>query len=174
MPDPTLAAVLDSLRVRVTRVLPAQIRAALEPLTDEELWWRPNEHANSAGNLVLHVAGSLNHYLNHLIGGHAYTRDRDAEFAERRQIPKVDVLWVFNEMVANAERTFDGLTLERLAGPATDLERYTLLIEEVINAAIHMANHAGQIVWIAKALHEGALHETWMKTHKHEGGWKRG
>ena len=37
----------------------------------------------------------------------------------------------------------------------------------------HLANHTGQIVWIAKMLHEGALNEVWMRAHKREGAWKR-
>jgi hypothetical protein len=173
MPQDALPPVLASLRARITRVLPAQVRTALESLSDEELWWRPNEKSNSAGNLVIHLAGSLNHYLNFLIGGIDYARDREGEFAERRQIPKAEVLRIFDDMLANAEKTFDGITVERLAGPSTDPERYDLLVEELINMAVHVATHTGQIIWIAKMLHEGSIRETWMKAHKHEGGWKR-
>jgi uncharacterized damage-inducible protein DinB len=175
MPDTAetaLSATLASVRVRVTRVLPAQVRKAVETLSDEELWWRPNETSNSAGNLVLHLAGSLNEYLNRRIGGIDYSRDRDAEFAERRHLPRDEVLRIFDDMVEKAERTFDSLTLERLGDPSTDPERYTLLVEELINVLTHIANHTGQIVWIAKMLHDGAIRETWMKSHKHEGGWR--
>ena len=43
---------LDALRTRITRVFPAQIRGAMAPLADEQIWWRPNEKSNSIGNLV--------------------------------------------------------------------------------------------------------------------------
>jgi uncharacterized damage-inducible protein DinB len=170
--DDVLAATLASLRARITRVLPAQIRAALETLSDDDLWWRPNEKSNSAGNLVLHVSGSMNEYLNRRIGGFDYARDRDAEFAERRPLPKAEVLAIFDDMVAKATETLEALPLARLGEPATDPERYSLLIEELINITTHLSTHTGQIVWIAKALHEGALHEAWMRAHKHQGGWK--
>jgi len=167
--SPTLAA----LRVRITRVFPAQVRAAVDSVTDEQLWWRPNEKSNSIGNLVLHLSGSLNHYLNRNIGGTTYERDRDAEFSERGPMDRARLMGIFDEMVANAEKTFDKLTPERLAGPSSEPERYSYLVEDLINITTHLADHTGQIVWIAKMLHEGALDEIWMRAHKRQGAWKR-
>lgn len=165
-------ATLEALRVRVTRVLPMQVHAALETLSDEQIWWRPNEGSNSVGNLVLHLCGSLNHYLNHAIGSMPYSRDRDGEFAFRGPLPKSDLLSRFDEMVTNAEKTFAGLSSDRLAGPTADPERYTFLVEDLVNVTTHLATHVGQIVWIAKMLNEGSVHETWMRSHKHGGAWK--
>ena len=164
---------LAALRTRITRVFPAQIRAAIEPLTDEQLWWRPNEKSNSIANLVLHLTGSLNHFLNRNLGGLAYERDRPAEFAERTMIPRADLLARFDEMVKNAERTFDGLTPDSLGAPSPEPTMHSLVVEDLINAATHMSTHMGQIVWIAKMLNEDALSEVWMKTHRAEGAWKK-
>jgi hypothetical protein len=75
-------------------------------------------------------------------------------------------------MVAKAEKTFQSLTPERLGEPSTEPKMYTLVIEELIGVATHVATHTGQIVWIAKMLKEGALDEVWMRTHKRLGGWK--
>ena len=41
------SSTLEALRVRITQVLPAQVRAAAEKLTEEQMWWRPNEKSNS-------------------------------------------------------------------------------------------------------------------------------
>ncbi|HYH08262.1 MAG TPA: DinB family protein [Thermoanaerobaculia bacterium] len=163
---------LNALRARITRVFPAQIRAAVQPLTDEQLWWRPNEESNSVGNVLLHLTGSLNYYLARNLGEIPYERDRAAEFAERRAIPKNDVLAMFEDMVSRAERTFDSLTPERLAGPSPEPTMHTLAVEDLVNVAAHLAFHAGQIVWIAKMFDGSAVHETWIKTHRHEGAWK--
>jgi uncharacterized damage-inducible protein DinB len=170
--DELASTALAALTVRITRVFPAQIRASLEKLTDDEIWWRPNEGANSAGNLVLHLTGSLNHYLNRNIGGLPYDRNREAEFAERRQIPRAELLSLFEAMVANAIKTLDKVDSATLGGPSTDPERNNFLIEDLISIVSHVATHTGQIVWITKMLEEGSLRELWMKTHKHEGGWK--
>jgi uncharacterized damage-inducible protein DinB len=166
--DPHL---LTFIRLRITKIFPEQVRRSVAALTDDQLWWRPNESSNSAGNLVLHLAGSLNHYLNRNLGGFDYDRNREAEFAERRQIPRAELLAIFDDMVANAEKTFDGLTLASLDEPSAEPERYASRAEDLLAVLTHFASHAGQIMWIAKMLQDGALDELWMKTHKHLGGW---
>ena len=171
MSDP-LPYLLASLRARVTKVFPAQIRECLARLDDEQIWWRPNETSNSIGNLVLHLTGSLNHYLNRAIGGFDYNRDRAAEFAERKHLPKAELLAAFDDMVSRAEQTFDALTLERLGDPSPEPKMYTLVVEDLVSITSHIANHTGQILWITKMLKDGALDEVWMKTHKRLGGWK--
>jgi len=163
---------LEALRVRITRILPGQIRAAVEPLTDQEIWWRPNEKSNSIGNLILHVSGSLNHYLNRNIGGIPFERDRDAEFAARGAVPKAELMAIFDDMVARSDRTLSALAPSRLTDPSTDPERLTWLVEDLISIVTHLSTHTGQILWIAKSLREGELNEVWMRTHKRLGGWK--
>lgn len=163
---------LNALRTRITRVFPAQVRAAIQALSDEQLWQRPNEQSNSIGNLVLHLTGSLNHYLNRNIGGIDYARDRAAEFAERRTIPKDELLALFDDMVSKAARTFDSLTPEKLEGPSPEPAMHTLVIEDLLNVAMHLATHTGQIVWIAKMYDGGAIDEVWIKSHRREGAWK--
>ena len=167
----TLQAVLSSIRVRVTKIFPEQIRACIEQLTDEQIWWRPNEKSNSVGNLVIHLSGSLNHYLNFLVGKVEYNRNRDAEFAERRHIPKKELLAIFNDMVAKAEKTFDGITTERLSSPSPEPKMYTILVEDLLGIVTHVSTHTGQILWITKMQREGGLDDVWIKTHKDLGGW---
>lgn len=163
---------LEALRVRIARVLPAQVRAAVEKLDDAQIWWRPNEKSNSVGNLVLHLSGSLNHYLNRNLGGLDYNRDRDAEFAARGPMPRQQLMAIFDDMVAKAEQTLAKVTPEGLTGPSTDPERNTYLIEDLIGILTHVSTHTGQILWITKMLREGALDELWMRTHKRH-GWRQ-
>src|ERR1043166_9625347 len=137
MADAIAAAVLDSLRARITAVFPAQIRQCVEALDDEQIWWRPNEGENSVGNIVLHVCGSLNHYLNRLVGGFDYHRDREAEFAERRHLPKAELLQIFDDMVAKAEQTFNALTPERLGDPSPEPTMNKLVVNDLIGVAVH-------------------------------------
>ncbi|SRR6266852_723074 len=163
--------VLTSLRARITGIFPAQIRTCIEQLDDDQIWWRPNETSNSVGNLVLHLSGSLNHYLNFDIGGCEYHRDRAAEFAERRHVPKEELLAMFNDMVVKAEKTFEGVSVERLSSPSPEPKMYTLLVEDLLTIGIHVSNHTGQIIWITKMLREGAIDDVWIRTHKQLGGW---
>ena len=166
MNDQTLTTALDALRTRIVKVLPAEVRDCLALLDDEQIWWRPNEQSNSIGNIVLHVSGSLNYYLNRDLGGIDYDRNREAEFAERRTIPKAELLAIFDDMVAKAEKTFDGLTLERLGDVSTEPKMHKSVIEDVLNIAVHLANHVGQILWITKMLRGDEVKELWMAAHK--------
>ena len=172
MNDQTLTTALTALKARVTKVLPAEVRDCVALLDDEQIWWRPNEQSNSVGNIILHVSGSLNHYLNRNIGGIDYDRDRAAEFAERRTIPKAELLAIFDDMVAKAEQTFDALTLERLGDASPEPKMHASVIEDLINVAVHFSNHAGQIVWITKMLRGDAVDEVWIRAHK-ENVWRR-
>ena len=167
-----LESALDSLRVRVTKVLPEQVRDCLGMLDEEQIWWRPNEQSNSIGNIVIHISGSLNHYLNRNIGGFEYTRDRDAEFAERRHIPKDELRAIFDGMISQAEKTFDALTLERLGDPSPEPRMQRLVVDDLIAITSHFANHTGQVVWITKMLAGGAVDEVWIRAHK-EFAWPR-
>ncbi len=170
--DP-LAATLAAMRNRITGVFPVQVREAIGKLTDEQLWWRPNEDSNSVGNLVLHLTGSLNHFLNRNLGGIAYDRNREQEFAERRTIPRAELLAMFDEMVANGAKTLDGITVERLGDPSPEQKMYDLVVEDLVSIVAHFATHTGQILWIAKMLSGGGLDDVWMRAHRDEGGWKK-
>jgi hypothetical protein len=168
-----LSITLAALRSRITRALPAQVREAAGKLTDEQLWWRPNDASNSVGNLILHVTGSLNHYLNRNLGGVAYDRDRAAEFSERGPVPREELLARFEAMVSAAERTFDGLTPERLGQPSPEPKMHAIVIEDVVSVGVHLATHVGQIVWVAKMLTGGSLDDVWMRSHRDGGAWPR-
>lgn len=164
---------LTALRLRITRVFPAQVRAAVGALDDEQIWWRPNDSSNSIGNLILHLTGSINLYLNHNMGTLAFERNRAAEFAERRGGTREELLQGFNSMVAHAETTFAGMDAATLSAPSPEPDKYELLVEDLISVAVHLATHTGQIVWIAKMLQEGSLHETWIHAHREHAGWQK-
>ena len=161
----TINSAIASLRTRIALVYPKEIRDCLELLDDQQIWWRPNEQSNSIGNIVLHISGSLNHYLNRNLGGIEYDRDRGAEFAERRQIPKADLLAGLDDMVANAEKTLAALDIDKLAEPSPVPKMHNLVIDDVINIAVHLANHTGQIVWITKMLRGSVVGELWDRAH---------
>src|ERR1700753_2099500 len=104
---------LDTFRQRITKIIPMQIRECVEQFDEEQLWWRPNEQANSVGNLVLHVSGSTRHYLSHLLGGLDYTRDRPAEFAERGPVPKAQLLSIFDQVISEAAQVLASFDTSR-------------------------------------------------------------
>ena len=158
---------LKALRRRITEILPAQIRECVEQLSEEQLWWRPNEQSNSVGNLTLHLSGSMRHYLSRSIGGLDYKRNRPAEFSERGPLPKDQVLSIFDETIEQARRVLNDFDTSRFLDETEEPDYYFTLFEQLLGIAIHIATHAGQIVFITKMLKEGSLDELWIRAHKH-------
>src|SRR5688572_6230951 len=111
--DPLL---LQHLTHRLVNEFPPQVERCLEVLDEEDLWWRPHDQSNAVGNLVLHLSGSNRHFLEHVIGGEPFVRDREAEFGARGR-SKAEVLQIWSDVVRRVEKVLRGLTPERLMQP---------------------------------------------------------
>ena len=61
-PDPGRAFIERSRRFFTRDYLP-RIRGAVGKLSQEDVWWRPNEASNSVGNLLLHLAGDARQWI---------------------------------------------------------------------------------------------------------------
>lgn len=81
-----------------------RIRRCLESLTEEQIWWRPNEASNSTGNLLLHLNGNMRQWIPAPLGGIPNTRDRDAEFAEPRQLDTTTVRSALDQTLKEFDR----------------------------------------------------------------------
>lgn len=70
----------------------SKIQEELGLYQNEEAIWKTSEGiSNSAGNLALHVAGNLQHFIGSVLGGSGYVRQREAEFSSKN-VPLADVL----------------------------------------------------------------------------------
>ncbi len=157
MPDTVDAFLLQHITTRLVAEFPPQVERCLEVLSEDDLWWRPHELSNAVGNLVLHVAGSNRHFLEHVIGGAPGIRDRDAEFAARGGPSKADVLNVWTDVTARVDAVLRTLTPDRLVQPTSD--RNKSVAEVLMHVTHHNAFHIGQIVWITKLRRPGTIHE---------------
>lgn len=153
------AEFLQMVRSRLLDEFPGQIRACLDAMSEDDLWWRPNDQANAAGNLVLHLAGSNQFYLGHAIGGGPDMRDRDAEFGARGERSKADVFAVYGSARATVQRVLDTLTPARLVDTSMATGRSSSFARLLMHVTHHNALHIGQIVWVTKLRRPGALHE---------------
>ena len=68
------------------------VRREVEAYPDErQLWQEVPGLPNTAGTLVLHLAGNIRHFIGARLGGDGYVRDRAAEFA-RRDVSRAELL----------------------------------------------------------------------------------
>jgi hypothetical protein len=51
--------------------------------SDDALWRLADGIGNSGGNLGLHLAGNINHFIGAVLGNTGYIRDRDLEFSDK-------------------------------------------------------------------------------------------
>ena len=159
MDAPLDAEFLEIVRSRLLNEYPRQIRTCLDALTEDEVWWRPNDQANAVGNLVLHLAGSNQYYLGHAIGGGADVRDRDAEFGARGGRSKAEVLRVYDDARATVQRVLDTLRPSRLVETTNATGRSSSFARILLHVTHHNALHIGQIIWVTKLRQPGALQE---------------
>jgi len=164
--DEVGASFIKEARRRLCHHFPAMVRACLDALSDEDLWWRPNEAANSVGNLVLHMCGSSRHFVGRGIAGGDYRRDRPAEFAERGPIARSELVAVLETTVQETARALDGLDPARLREVVTTVGDEQTVQYLVSRTSHHWAVHTGQVVYITKLRKPGALVELWDQTLK--------
>jgi hypothetical protein len=136
----------DNLRRVIVRDLETLLDEICAYPDEKDLWACPPGVANSTGTLALHMAGNLRHYIGAQLGGIAFVRDRDAEFADRGA-SREDL----KQKIMGAIDAVDG-TLRRLDDHTLEGE-YPLEVGGVrlptglflIHLATHLAFHLGQV-----------------------------
>jgi uncharacterized damage-inducible protein DinB len=157
-------AVIEDTRKRLVEAYPTQIREALGALGEEQIWWRPNPGSNSVGNLVLHLVGSSRHFLGRGLGGSDYVRDRTAEFAEQGPMPTAQLHRRLDEAVRETAQVLEDLDPGALTRVSSTAGEPHTVLALLLRVAHHWAVHTGQIVYVAKSVHEGSIDELWRRT----------
>lgn len=122
----------------------------LRQLTDEQIWWRPNDQMNAAGNIVLHVCGNLRQWIVVNLTGQPDDRDRPAEFACREPIAGETLIAKLTATVDQAKAAIEG---------AEDAEllrvRFVQVAEctgmgAVWHSVSHLEGHAQEMIYITR------------------------
>ena len=124
----------------------------VEPLTHEQIWWRPNEASNSIGNLLLHLNGNVYQWLVASFNRAQDERIRPAEFSERALIPASVLLKKLGATLDRASEVLSRLTAEELAAPMEVQGYHVTGLDAVYQVVEHFGLHYGQILYIAKML----------------------
>jgi hypothetical protein len=109
-PSSLHAAFLQFSREKLVEQYWRRLRTCVESLTDEQVWWRPNEASNSIGNLILHLNGNVRQWLVASFRGPDDTRNRLAEFSQREAIPATALLKTLGATLAEASDVLNSLT----------------------------------------------------------------
>jgi uncharacterized damage-inducible protein DinB len=129
-----------------------RLRSTVETLTEEQLWWRPNQASNSIGNLLLHLNGNVRQWLLASFNHRDDHRNRPAEFAEKSGGPVADLLARLSATMEETAELLSRLTEENLVAPMNIQGYHVTGLEAVYHVVEHFGMHYGQIVYIVKTL----------------------
>ena len=126
----------------------------VEAFPDDAALWRTLPGiANSAGNLALHVAGNLRHFVGVVLGGMGYQRQRELEFS-RREGTRAEIAAELEAAAREVEAGLAALTEEALAAPYPQavMGLQPATGRWLLHLEAHLAFHLGQAGYLRRAL----------------------
>jgi len=134
-----------------------RLRACVESLSDEQIWWRPNAASNSIGNLVLHLNGNMRQWLVDSFNREQDRRDRPAEFAAEGGLSGADLMGKLGATVDEGLAVLDRLTEAELTAEY-EIQGYRVTgLDAVYQVIEHFGLHYGQIAYVTKMLRDQDL-----------------
>src|SRR5262245_12236340 len=127
-----------------------KIAKCVGALREEDVWWRSSETENSAGNLLLHLAGNVRQWIISGMGGAADARERPKEFAARGGMTKQEAFGRLQETVAEACAVLRRLDESDLMADKTIQGFGRTGLAAVFHVVEHFSYHTGQIAFITK------------------------
>jgi uncharacterized damage-inducible protein DinB len=171
-PDPACDIFLEFSRNKLLNQYWPRLRKAVEPLSQEQIWWRPNAASNSIGNLVLHLNGNIWQWLVASFNRLEDQRDRPAEFNATGDLSAADLLDRLSQTIEEAAKVLVRLTPDELLA-TWQIQGYTVTgLAAVYQVVEHFGLHYGQIVYITK-MQEGrdlGFYSELSKTGRASGG----
>ena len=144
---------IEAIRAVIIRELDSFTREIELFPSDQLLWETIPGVSNSGGNLALHVAGNLQHFVGTVLGNTGYVRNRDAEFA-RRTGTRAEVtaeLIRARQVVSSVLGQVPDEALSRTyPEPMANQQISTGLM--FAHLVTHLAFHLGQVGYLRRAL----------------------
>ncbi|MGB0062963.1 MAG: DUF1572 family protein [Terracidiphilus sp.] len=129
-----------------------RMKTCVEPLTTEQVWWRPNEATNSIGNLLLHLDGNVRQWLVNSFNRDEDNRNRPAEFAAKEGATAAELLDRLDMTLHEAAKVLGWLTAAELLAPYEIQGYHVRGLDAVYQVVEHFGLHHGQVIYITKLL----------------------
>jgi hypothetical protein len=143
---------LDFSRQKLLGQYWPRLQKAVETLTDEQVWWRPNAASNSIGNLILHLNGNVTQWLVDSFNHDDDNRNRPAEFAAEGGLTVAELRAKLGATMERAAQVLNRLTVEELLAPYEIQGYHVHGLDAVYQVVEHFGLHYGQIAYITKSL----------------------
>ncbi|MFH1764543.1 MAG: DinB family protein [Gemmatimonadota bacterium] len=143
-------AFIDRSRAYLLNDYLPKIRLAVDALSTEDIWWRPNEDSNSIGNLILHLAGNARQWVVSGIGGAPDLRRRQEEFDAREGLSADRLMVHLDEALEEVDQTLSALPEAELASMRVIQGMDVSVLDALYHVVEHFSTHTGQIIYISK------------------------
>jgi len=120
---------------------------------ENDIWKTKEGINNSAGNLVLHLVGNLNHFIGKTLGDSDYVRKRDEEFS-LKNIPREKLISDLNSLKETIKNTLTKLSDEDLKKdfPLKIRDESFSTENMLIYLLAHLNYHLGQVNYLRRML----------------------
>jgi uncharacterized damage-inducible protein DinB len=129
-----------------------KITTCFNELEEAEVWQRPNENSNSAGNLILHLCGNITQYVISALGHFRDERERDKEFSADGGYSKHQLLNKLTATVDEAKNIIRNITAEELVKKQQVQGYFHSGVSIIVHVTEHYSYHTGQIIFWTKWL----------------------
>jgi hypothetical protein len=118
---------------------------------DESIWKTLPGVTNSAGNLALHLAGNLQHYIGVVLGGSSYRRNRDLEFS-RKAGTRAEVIEELTRASNIVRDVLASMPEARLSAPYPEAVMGLVFStgEFLMHLCVHAGFHLGQAGYLRR------------------------
>ena len=128
------------------------IKICLDQLPEKAIWQKPNESANSIGNLILHLCGNITQYGIASIQNLEDNRQRDEEFSVSSGYTKQELIQKLGNTIDEAKRAFYEAPLPELLRKRSVQGFNFSGVGNIIHVTEHLSYHTGQIALWTKLL----------------------
>ncbi len=129
-----------------------RIKKCLASLSEQEIWFKPNEHSNSVGNLILHLCGNVTQWIGSGLGKLPDNRLRDLEFSEKGPLPTATLILALDQLEPLINESLHKITEDDLLN-LHDVQVYQETgISVLVHVVEHFSYHTGQIAFFTKWL----------------------
>jgi len=146
---------LEDLKIMFNRELNSYKKEIRFFLNEDSLWEKPEGITNSAGNIVLHICGNLNHFVGAVLGNTGYVREREKEFSTTGKSSS-ELLLLLEKTQKTVLKTIDNIDEDSLS------EIYPLVVGDstftvgrfLMHLETHLAFHLGQLGYLRRIINK--------------------
>jgi len=129
-----------------------RLKKCLSELTEEEIWYRPNNSSNSVGNLVLHLHGNVRQWVVAGLGKNKDVRERQKEFDEKGPVPLEKMLADMDKLMEEVNQILNNTSINDLLEVRNVQGYHESGLSILVHITEHFSYHVGQMTYIVKML----------------------